>query len=199
MIHPHAIAGSASKAAIALTAFICGSVPAYARAVQPEPPGPPSNHHHVGNGHHNRNILTVRSPTHNRGYQHTSNSNAGGLNNVQNALCRHSTVCTVTQKIIIVTPEKPAPPEEPPPIDVPPADTPPPVDRPLPVSAPQDTGLVAPQLKPEPRPRPAPPPAEAPVRGPFLYMGPYGFAMMAPESSAPVGIGAFGVPNGLFS
>lgn len=116
--------------------------------------------HHYGNGRHNRNIVSVRSPTHNHGYQHTNNSNAGGTNPTQNALCRHVTVCNVTQKITIVQPERPA------------APTPAPPPAPTPIQTLPMTTVV-----PQSRAR-----AERPMRGPVMYMGPYGFLLMAPDS-----------------
>ena len=97
-------AGQYGRLAVTAAAVLAGSVSgpaAYARD------------HHNGNGHHNRNTISYRSPTYNRGYQHTSNSNAGGTNPVQNALCRHSYVCHVTQHITIVRPETPPEPAPP--------------------------------------------------------------------------------------
>jgi hypothetical protein len=102
-----------------------------------------------GNGHHNRNLITVRSPTHNRGYQHTSTGNAGGMNPVQNSLCRHVTVCTVNQKVIVVQPARPEPAPAPNP----------------PIAVLHETAI--PQSHPVSRPR-----------APFLYLGPDGFMMM---------------------
>lgn len=115
-------------------------------------------HHHYGNGRHNRNVVSVRSPTHNHGYQHTTNGNAGGTNPTQNGLCRQVTVCNITQKITIVQPERPA--------------TPPPPVSPAPVQALPMTTAV-------PRPRPQ---VESTARGPFISMGPSGFLLMAPDS-----------------
>ncbi len=125
--------------------------------------------HHNGNGHHNRNTISYRSPTHNRGYQHTSNSNAGGMNPVQNALCRHSYICHVTQNITIVRPEKPEPPAAEPVVDEP----------------------VAPE--------PAAPPVEiverapAPAANPLLYFGPNGIMLGGPHTMVfPFSFGMFG-------
>ncbi|MDN3351496.1 hypothetical protein [Actinomadura sp. DC4] len=133
--------------------------------------------HHDGNGHHNRNIISVHSPTHNRGYQHTSNSNAGGSNPVQNALCRHVTVCNVTQTVHIARPERPQPPAETPP------EPPPPTV----------------EVLPEPQ-REAPPPLEPPrqrlPRGPFLYMGPEGLLMGSGAGTPTLSLGGV-LPFGL--
>jgi hypothetical protein len=142
------------------------------------------NHHHDGNGRHNRNIISVRSPTHNRGYQHTSNGNAGGMNPVQNALCRQVTVCKINQKVTIVQPAAPAAPVPATPVQA------------LPEP-------VVPQRMVEPAIRPAERPAERPVRGPFLYLGPQGFVLMAPGSTAPAVFGSstgpgFHLPMGFF-
>jgi hypothetical protein len=144
-----------------------------ALAGRPAPPpasGTPAavvrdGNHHDGNGHHNRNIISVRSPTRNRGYQHTSNSNAGGTNPVQNALCRHVTVCTITQKVNIIQPERPAPPPT----------------------------IVPIQAIPEPQRGPAPPVRRAvarPPRGPIIYLGSEGFMLMAPDSTTPAVFGS---------
>ncbi len=59
----------------------------------------------TGNGSHNRNISAVRSPTSNRGYQHTSTSGIGGATSVQNALCRNVRVCTITQNVTVNFPD----------------------------------------------------------------------------------------------
>jgi hypothetical protein len=57
--------------------------------------------HPVGNGRGNRNTVSDRSPTFNRGNQQTSNSNAGGLTNVQNALCKQAP-CVINQKVNVI-------------------------------------------------------------------------------------------------
>lgn len=64
-----------------------------------------------GNGRHNNNTFSIKSPTRNSGYQHTNSGNAGGANSVQNALCRGSSVCRVTQNVTIVRPAASAPPQ----------------------------------------------------------------------------------------
>ncbi|MEV7968727.1 hypothetical protein AB0O34_22490 [Sphaerisporangium sp. NPDC088356] len=61
---------------------------------------------HDGNGTRNRNIFSVKSPSINRGYQHTSASTAGGATTVQNALCRHAKVCNITLQVIVIAPKK---------------------------------------------------------------------------------------------
>jgi hypothetical protein len=141
--------------------------------------------HHDGNGHHNRNIISVRSPTHNRGYQHTNNSNAGGMNPVQNALCRNVTVCTINQKVNVIQPARPAEPVT------------------VPIQTLPET--VVPQSIVRPALRPAEPPVARPVRGPFMYMGGDGFMLVAPDSGTPAAfgassgrIGSFPLPFGFF-
>jgi hypothetical protein len=150
---------------------------------------------HHGNGRHNRNAISVRSPTHNRGYQHTNSSNAGGLNNVQNALCRHSTVCNVTQKVTIIRPE----PVSPYPIrTVEPVS--PETDAPV---RPEDLDTALPE---EPTPavrEPTVPPAagETPpaATDPFLYLSPYGITMRTPASRMPFTFGTTGtIPSFAF-
>lgn len=133
--------------------------------------------HHHGNGRHNRNVIAENSPTHNHGYQHTSNGNSGGTNSTQNALCRHVTVCNVTQKVIVVVQAPPAPPKQAAPAAVPVQPQPQPQVQILPQT-------IAEQHRLRPAPRPV---AEQrrPVRlsGPFLYMGPNGFLLMGDDSS----------------
>jgi hypothetical protein len=143
------------------------------------------SHHHDGNGHHNRNIISVRSPTHNRGYQHTNNSNAGGMNPVQNALCRNVTVCTINQKVNVIQPARPAEPVT------------------VPIQTLPET--VVPQSLVRPAPRPEERPVARHVRGPFMYMGGDGFMLMAPDSDTPAAfgassgrIGSFPLPFGFF-
>jgi hypothetical protein len=189
MIHPlDPRAGRCvSRLSAALTALICvhAALPAYARAAPSPPPGGSVtvHHRHVGNGRHNRNVVSVRSPTHNHGFQHTNNGNSGGLNNTQNSLCHHSTVCNITQKIIIIEPERPAPPAEAPESTGQPEATPPPEE-----------------IKPAISPAAAPetPPAKA---QPFMYVGPFGFMLLTPGSSAPFGFHArgFTFPQATFS
>lgn len=157
---------------------------------------------HHGNGHHNRNIISSGSPTHNRGYQHTNNGNAGGTNPTQNGLCRRVTSCTIIQKVTIVQPERPAP--APAPVDVQPQTVQPQAVQPQTVQpqtvqpqAAQPQAVVphtvVPQFRPAPRPRP---------RAPFLYMGPEGFVMMASDSGTgfgtSAGAGSLPLPFGFF-
>ena len=42
----------------------------------------------VGNGRHNRNSINVHSPQFNHGIQHITNTNVGGINNIQAAFCK---------------------------------------------------------------------------------------------------------------
>lgn len=178
MIH-HLVAVSAA------TALTGRGVPRPARARPAALVRDGGSHHHDGNGHHNRNVISVRSPTHNRGYQHTSNGNAGGANPVQNALCRDVTSCVVSQKVIIVTPERPAPPPTVVPIEA--------IPEPQRALRPPERPPVVP-----PAARPAAQPAAQPlIRRPFLYLGPEGFMMMAGDSSAPSAFGSV-MPFGLF-
>jgi hypothetical protein len=59
----------------------------------------------IGNGHRNRNIVDVNSPTVMRGNQPTSTSNAGGVTNVQSGLCRNVRVCNITLQVIVQAPK----------------------------------------------------------------------------------------------
>jgi hypothetical protein len=53
----------------------------------------------------NSGITSVQSPTKNRGFQHTSTTTTDGTTSVQNALCKRTKVCNITQKVIVVSPE----------------------------------------------------------------------------------------------
>jgi hypothetical protein len=179
MIH-HLVAASALTGNVLLSANTTNASKGPKAARRPTATARDGSHHHDGNGHHNRNIISVRSPTHNRGYQHTNNSNAGGTNPVQNALCRHVTVCKITQKVNIIQPAPPA----------------------APVPATPVQALPEPVL-PQRMIRPAARPVERPVRGPFMYMGADGFVLMAPDSTAPATFGSsagggFQIPMGFF-
>jgi hypothetical protein len=78
-------------------------------SADPKPAGTNSaDHEPQGNGTRNRNIFSMRSPTSNRGYQHTSTSAVGGKTSVQNAMCRHVTVCTIGQDVIPRKVDRPA-------------------------------------------------------------------------------------------
>ncbi|MFB9836492.1 hypothetical protein [Actinoallomurus acaciae] len=174
MIH-HVVAISAATTFIGATR----TPPAHAARV-PAVARRDGDHH--GNGHHNRNILSSGSPTHNRGYQHTNNGNAGGTNPVQNGLCRRVTSCTIIQRVTIIQPERPAPAPATPPADVKPQIVQPQAVPPQTVQPPAVVPhTVVPQVRPVPRPRP---------RAPFLYMGPEGFMMMASDSGTGFGTSA---------
>jgi hypothetical protein len=173
MIH-HLVAASA-----ATTLYGGAAVPAdrgdrWARMARPPATAArDGSHHHDGNGRRNRNVISVRSPTRNHGYQHTNNGNAGGMNPVQNALCRNVTVCTINQKVDVVQPERPAP-----------------AVRAEPVTVPIETlpQTVIPQTARPPRPVPrsvTPRPT-----GPYMYLGAEGFLLAAPDSSTPAAFGS---------
>ncbi|GAA4623967.1 hypothetical protein GCM10023196_022350 [Actinoallomurus vinaceus] len=159
-------------------------IPASAYAARMPGRGPATlvtDHTDSGNGHHNRASLSVRSPVHNHGYQHTNNGNSGGLNPVQNAMCAHATVCNVTQKFTVVRPEKPARPAS--------RRTEPLVRQP---EAPAQQAATPVQTLDIPaRGADAPTPTN-----PFLYIGPYGIMLM-PGSSGWSGSGAAGGPEPL--
>lgn len=131
--------------------------------------------HQHGNGRHNRNVISERSPTYNHGFQHTTNGNSGGDNPTQNALCRHVTVCHVSQRVIIVVPSRPVQAQAPVPAPKPPAEKPPE----------QPAVQVLPQTA---VPRSPAPTRSVRPQGPFLYMGPGGSLMMGSDSTV-FGIG----------
>jgi hypothetical protein len=64
--------------------------PAYASTV-------PADINHNGNGTHNHNAFSIRSPTRNSGVQAISNANAGGISSSRNALCKRARVCHIKQ------------------------------------------------------------------------------------------------------
>lgn len=59
----------------------------------------------TGNGRHNRNSVSVNSPTINHGIQHVTNTNIGGIANTQASFCkwkfRH---CRISQRQKVFTP-----------------------------------------------------------------------------------------------
>jgi hypothetical protein len=57
----------------------------------------PADINHNGNGTHNHNAFSIRSPTRNSGVQAISNANAGGISSSRNALCKKSRVCHIKQ------------------------------------------------------------------------------------------------------
>jgi hypothetical protein len=59
---------------------------------------------HVGNGAHNHNALSIRSPTFNTGFQPISNANAGGVTNSRHAFCKKVRFCKIHQSGAIVFP-----------------------------------------------------------------------------------------------
>ncbi len=59
---------------------------------------------HNGNGTHNHNALSIRSPTRNSGYQAISNANAGGVSSSRNASCRWRSRCVIHQREVIFPP-----------------------------------------------------------------------------------------------
>jgi hypothetical protein len=52
---------------------------------------------HNGNGKHNHNAFSIRSPTHNKGFQIISNTNAGGVGSSRNAFCKRVRFCHIHQ------------------------------------------------------------------------------------------------------
>jgi hypothetical protein len=52
---------------------------------------------HNGNGTHNHNAFSIRSPTRNHGVQAISNANAGGVTSSRNALCKRPRFCHIHQ------------------------------------------------------------------------------------------------------
>lgn len=52
---------------------------------------------HNGNGTHNHNAFSIRSPTRNDGVQAISNANAGGVGSSRNALCKRTRFCHIRQ------------------------------------------------------------------------------------------------------
>ncbi|GII28680.1 hypothetical protein [Planotetraspora mira] len=50
-------------------------------------------------------VLSAKSETSLYGRQNTSTTTTAGATSVQNALCRNSRVCNITQKVVVVSPE----------------------------------------------------------------------------------------------
>jgi hypothetical protein len=63
------------------------------------PPPAYGDINHNGNGSHNHNAFSIRSPTRNGGVQAISNANAGGAGSSRNALCKKQRVCHIRQII----------------------------------------------------------------------------------------------------
>jgi hypothetical protein len=83
--------------ASAATAFLWSFAPLSASA-DPEPTQTEiTDISHGGNGTNNHNSFSVKSPTNNHGYQHTSSSTEGGVTSIQNAMCKNVKVCHITQ------------------------------------------------------------------------------------------------------
>jgi hypothetical protein len=61
------------------------------------PPPAYADNNHNGNGAHNHNAFSIRSPTHNGGVQAISNANAGGRTSSRNALCNRTRLCRIHQ------------------------------------------------------------------------------------------------------
>lgn len=136
-----------------------------------------SDHNNDGNGHHNATSLSVRSPVRNRGYQHTTNRNAGGVSDAQNALCHNVRVCNVTQKVTMVVPEKTV---------TPPSEATPPAA----VAAPEKTVTPPSEaMPPAAAAAPAAPQTRTSPLGALVYMGPYGLMVMGGRSAGPASPG----------
>jgi hypothetical protein len=93
--------------------------------------------------------------TKNHGYQHTSSTSTEGTTNVQNALCRRTRVCNITQKVIVMTPEKA--------IQTSPSPTPTPSAAPTVIVTEQAAAIPAPAFTPRISPSPTPTPSAAPT------------------------------------
>lgn len=59
---------------------------------------------HNGNGFHNHNAFSIRSPSFNTGFEPGSNANAGGLSNTPRARCKKVHHCLIRQKEIFFLP-----------------------------------------------------------------------------------------------
>jgi hypothetical protein len=85
-------------ASVSAVFLSCSS--AHAASADPEPIDMNSTEQgHYGNGAHNRNIYSLKSPTNNHGNQHTTTSTAGGVTNIQNAMCKNVKVCNIVQQV----------------------------------------------------------------------------------------------------
>lgn len=122
-----------------------------------------------GNGHHNHNILSLRSPTYNRGYQHTSTTTAGGATNIQNAMCRNVKACTINLNVPPPRTGYPVTPQAPPVVQA---------QQAIPgvqATTPFFSGIGG---------------LSVPRVGPFIYFGPMGVMMTQspPQTTADTGV-----------
>jgi len=51
-------------------------------------------------------VLSAKSETSLYGRQNTSTTTTAGATSVQNALCRNARICNITQKVVVISPEK---------------------------------------------------------------------------------------------
>lgn len=71
-------------------------------ALSPQGRAMAGDNNHNGNGTHNHNAFSIRSPTHNHGIQPVSNANAGGVTHTRNAFCKKVRFCRINQRGAIV-------------------------------------------------------------------------------------------------
>lgn len=62
-------------------------------------------HGGIGNGWHNKNDVTINSPSLQRGIQNISNGNVGGIHNIQSSFCkRRFRFCHIHQRMKVFDP-----------------------------------------------------------------------------------------------
>lgn len=59
---------------------------------------PAGDHNKIGNGKANNTTVAIRSPAEIHGIQHVTVSNAGGLININTALCKKNHRCRIRQR-----------------------------------------------------------------------------------------------------
>lgn len=96
-----------------------------------------------GKGARDRTTYVGGGSTDNHGYQHTSTTSEDGATSVQNALCRRTRVCNITQKVTVVMADKPAQQTASTPQK---ADAPAPVASATPAASPTPTACAVPTL-----------------------------------------------------
>lgn len=94
-----AIGGRLCLAGLGACVWLGASWPAQAQAAAwgVLPAGHGAGHHCYGNGAHNLNSFSIKSPTWIRGVQNASNTNVASQEFAQNAVCRKKRYCKIVQ------------------------------------------------------------------------------------------------------
>ncbi|WP_433181005.1 hypothetical protein [Actinoallomurus sp. CA-150999] len=89
---------------LALSTALCASPGLEARAAVLPRQAPitalTGDNNHNGNGSHNTNSITIRSPAFLKGIQHVSDGNVRALTNTNHAFCKKRRYCRIHQRAI---------------------------------------------------------------------------------------------------